>query len=229
MQAAAAGAEEGEVFLAEEQNAGRGRAGHTWTSPASTGIYCSVILRPQLAPADAIILSMMAGLATAFAVEQVAGVKPDLRWPNDLLLGEKKFCGILTEMNAEVTRVRYAVVGIGINVNQSEFPPDLEPIATSLLIATGKTCSRVQLTAALLQSLNREYLALGRHNIAEARRDIFRRFEQLSSYARGKRVRVEEEDDGFEGVTAGLDDRGFLRVETSSGMRTVLSGGVRPA
>jgi BirA family biotin operon repressor/biotin-[acetyl-CoA-carboxylase] ligase len=227
MQAAAAGAEEGEVFLAEEQTAGRGRGGHTWTSPPSTGIYCSVILRPQLAPADALILSMMAGLAAAFAIEQVAGVRPDLRWPNDLLLGEKKLCGILTEMNAEVTRVRYAVVGIGINVNQPEFPPELAPIATSLFIATGKTCSRVQLAAALLQSLHREYFALTTRDIAEARRDVFRRFEQLSSYARGKRVHVEEEG-GYEGVTAGLDERGFLRVETATGTRTVLSGGIRP-
>jgi BirA family biotin operon repressor/biotin-[acetyl-CoA-carboxylase] ligase len=228
MQAAAAGAEEGEVFLAEEQTAGRGRGGHTWSSPPSTGIYCSVVLRPQLAPADAIILSMMAGLAAAFAVEQVAGIRPDLRWPNDLLLGEKKICGILTEMNAEVTRVRYAVVGIGINVHQQEFPPELEPTATSLFIATGKLCSRVQLAAALLQSLDREYLALATREIGEARRDVFRRFERLSSYARGKRVRVEE-DGGYEGVTAGLDERGFLRVETAAGMRTVLSGGVRPA
>lgn len=228
MQAAAAGAEEGEVFLAEEQTAGRGRGGHAWSSPASTGLYCSVVLRPSLAPADAIILSMMAGLAAVSAVEQVAGVKADLRWPNDLLLGEKKFCGILTEMNAEVTRVRYAVVGIGINVNQLEFPPELEPIATSIRIATGRTCSRVQLAATLLQSLHREYLALTSRDIGEARRDIFRRFEQLSSYARGKRVRVEEEG-GYEGVTAGLDERGFLRVETTRGMRIVLSGGVRPA
>ena len=227
MQAAAGGAPEGTVFLAEEQTAGRGRGGHSWTSPPSSGIYCSVILRPPLAPADAIILSMMAGLATAFAVEQVTDVKPDLRWPNDLLIGEKKFCGILTEMNAEVTHVRYAVVGIGINVNQGEFPSDLEAIATSLRIAAGHACSRVQLTAALLQSLDREYLALTCRDISEARRDIFRRFEEKSSYARGKRVRVEE-DGGYEGTTAGLDDRGFLLVETHAGLRTVLSGGVRP-
>ena len=227
MQAASAGAPEGSVFLAEEQTAGRGRGGHSWTSPPSTGIYCSIVLRPTLAPADAIILSMMAGLATAFAVEQVTGVKPDLRWPNDLLIGEKKFCGILTEMNAEVTRVRHAVVGIGINANQEAFPPELAPIATSLRLASGKACSRVQLTAALLQSLDREYGALNSRDIGDARCDIFRRFEQQSSYARGKLVHVEE-DGGYDGTTAGLDDRGFLLVETDRGVRTVLSGGVRP-
>ena len=227
MQAAAGGAPEGSVFLAEEQTAGRGRGGHSWTSPPSTGIYCSTVLRPPLAPADAIILSMLAGLAAAFAVEQVTGVKADLRWPNDLLAGEKKFCGILTEMNAEVTRVRYAVVGIGINVNQEEFPPELREIATSLRLVSGRACSRVQLAAALLQSLDREYFALTSRDTREARRDIFRRFEQRSSYARGKHVHVEE-DGGYDGTTAGLDDRGFLLVETKNGTRTVLSGGVRP-
>jgi BirA family transcriptional regulator, biotin operon repressor / biotin---[acetyl-CoA-carboxylase] ligase len=227
MQAAANGAADGSVFLAEEQTAGRGRGGHTWTSPASTGIYCSAILRPSLTPGDALLLSLMAGLAVASAVEQVTGVKADLRWPNDLLIGQKKFCGILTEMNAEVTRVRYAVIGIGINVNQWEFPAELIEIATSLRIETGREWSRMELTAALLQSLDREYRALTA-DVAAARAEIFRRFEAASSYARGKRVTVEE-DNGYEGVTAGLDERGFLRVETSTGTKIVLSGSVRPA
>jgi BirA family transcriptional regulator, biotin operon repressor / biotin---[acetyl-CoA-carboxylase] ligase len=227
MLAAAGGAPEGSVFLAEEQTAGRGRGGHSWTSPPSAGIYCSVLLRPPMAPADALVLSMMAGLSTMDAVRQITGLKPDLRWPNDLLLGNQKFCGILTEMNAEVTRVRHAVVGIGINVNQQEFPPDLRSFATSLRIASGRAYSRVELTAALLQSLDRAYFALLSKKIAEARDDIFRRFEQESSYARGKHVRVEE-DGIYEGITAGLDERGFLLVETDRGTRTVLSGGVRP-
>jgi BirA family transcriptional regulator, biotin operon repressor / biotin---[acetyl-CoA-carboxylase] ligase len=227
MLAAAGGAPEGSVFLAEEQTAGRGRGGHSWTSPPSAGIYCSVLLRPPMAPADALVLSMMAGLSTMDAVRQITGLKPDLRWPNDLLLGDQKFCGILTEMNAEVTRVRHAVVGIGINVNQQEFPPDLRSFATSLRIASGRAYSRVELTAALLQSLDRAYFALLSKKIAEARDDIFRRFEQESSYARGKHVRVEE-DGIYEGITAGLDERGFLLVETDRGTRTVLSGGVRP-
>ncbi len=227
MLAAAAGAIEGSVFLAEEQTAGRGRGGHSWTSPPSTGIYCSVLLRPTLPPADALLLSLMAGIAVSSAVEETAGIKADLRWPNDLMIGEKKFCGILTEMNAEVTRVRYAVIGIGINVNQPEFPADLAEIATSLHIATGHDCSRVQLAAALLQSLDREYRVLNSGELAAARASIFRRFEERSSYVRGKHVTVDE-DGGFEGVTAGLDDRGFLLVETNSGVRKVLSGSVRP-
>ena len=226
MQAAADGAPEGSVFLAEEQTAGRGRGGHSWTSPPSLGIYCSVILRPALTPADALLLSLMAGLAVANAIEHVTRIKPDLRWPNDLLIGDKKLCGILTEMNAEVTRVRYAVIGMGINVNQWELPPELQGIATSLRIESGQEWSRVKLVTALLQSLDREYRALVSDAVA-ARGKILDRFEHASSYARGKRVTVEE-DGGFEGVTVGLDDRGFLRVQTSQGPRTVLSGGVRP-
>lgn len=227
MQAAAAGAAEGSLFFAEEQSAGRGRGGHSWTSPPSTGIYCSSVLRPSVSPADALLLSLIAGLAVAHAVEEVTGVKPDLRWPNDLMIGDKKFCGILTEMNAEVTRVRYAVVGIGINVNQWEFPPDLTEIATSLRIETAREWSRVELLASLLQSLDREYRALNAGNFTSVRADIFNRFEQVSSYARGKHVTVDE-DGGYQGVTAGLDERGFLLVQTCSGVKTVLSGSVRP-
>ena len=227
MQAAANGAAEGSVFIAEEQTAGRGRAGHSWVSEPSTGIYVSLLLRPQIAPADALLLSLIAGIAAFDAVAGTTGVRPDIRWPNDLLIGDKKFCGILTEMNAEVTRVRYAVVGIGINVNQSKFPDELAGIATSLQLAAGHSWSRVALAASLLKAFDSEYRQLVSRDIAEARRAIFERFEQRSSFARGKRVHVEE-NGGYDGVTAGLDDRGFLLVETDTGMRTVLSGDVRP-
>ena len=149
---------------------------------------------------------------------------PDLKWPNDLLLDGKKFCGILTEMNAEPTRVRYLVVGIGINVNQAKFPVELQPIATSLRLVSGTEWSRVELCAALLKSLDREYRDLlekpGAHE------SILRRFQELSPMARGRRVRVEESGD-FEGVTEGLDSQGFLQVRTAEGLRTVLSGTVR--
>ncbi len=225
MDAAAAGEPEGAVFLAEEQTAGRGRGGHSWDSAPSAGIYCSVILRPQLAPADALLLSLMAGIAVADAVEQTTGLHPDLRWPNDVLLNGKKFCGILTEMNSEATRVRYVVVGIGINVNHSAFSADLEPIATSLRLKSGREWSRVELTAALLKSLDNAYGKLIT-NVAETRTAIFSDFERRSSFARGRHVRIEEEP-GFEGITEGLDDRGFLRVRTATGLRTVLSGTVR--
>lgn len=225
MSAAAAGAPEGDIFLAEEQLAGRGRGAHSWYSARSAGIYCSVILRPSIPPSDALMLSLAAGLAVRAAVAEVSQLVPDLKWPNDLLIGGKKFCGILAEMNAEATRVRYLVVGIGINVNQSKFPTELRDIATSLRMETATEWSRVELCAALLKSLDCEYRAL-LDGGAEVRRAILKRFEENSSSARGVRVRVEENGE-LEGVTEGLDPRGFLQVRTAEGMRTVLSGTVR--
>lgn len=224
MAAAAEGAPEGTVFLAEEQTAGRGRGANSWQSPRSTGIYCSVIVRPELPPSDILVLSLAAGLAVQAAIEQVdSRVKPDLKWPNDLLIDGKKVCGILCEMNAEATRVRYAVVGIGINVNQATFPKDLP--ATSLRLVTGSEWSRVELVGALLKSLDREYGQLKQD--PGARESILQRFAENSSWVFGKKVRIDENGSGFEGITEGLDERGFLRVQTAHGTRTVLSGTVR--
>jgi len=226
MEAASAGAPDGSVFLTEQQTAGRGRGAHQWHSARSSGIYCSVILRPALPPSDVLVLALAAGLAVHSAVQQIdARVVPDLKWPNDVLIGGKKFCGILTEMNAEVTRVRHVVVGIGINVNQSSFPADLQNVATSLRLATGGEWSRVELCAALLKSLDREYRGLLENS--EAVSSILQRFQERSSSVREKKVEVEE-NGGFEGVTEGLDSRGFLQVRTAQGLRTVLSGTVRP-
>jgi BirA family biotin operon repressor/biotin-[acetyl-CoA-carboxylase] ligase len=225
MTAAAEGAPEGSVFLAEEQLAGRGRGAHTWHSARSAGIYCSVVLRPPMPPSEALIFSLAAGLAVHAAVaETFPGLRPDLKWPNDVLLNGKKFCGILTEMNSEATRVRHLVVGVGINVNQAKFPAELREIATSLKSETGTEWSRVELCAALLKSLDREYRSL-LHD-PEAREAILRRFQENSSSTRGQRVRIDE-NAGIEGVTEGLDPRGFLQVRTASGLRTVLSGTVR--
>src|SRR5271165_4987576 len=225
MKAAADGEPEGAVFVAEQQTAGRGRGGHTWESAQSVGIYGSVVLRPVLPPSDALLLSLIAGIAVAEAVEQTTGMHPDLRWPNDVLLGGRKFCGILTEMNAEPTRVRYVVVGVGLNVNHASFSGELESIATSLRIESGREWSRVELTAALLKSLDSGYGRLLAGGPA-ARAAILRNFEERSSFARSHHVFVEE-DGGYEGVTEGLDERGFLRVRTESGLRSVFSGGVR--
>jgi BirA family biotin operon repressor/biotin-[acetyl-CoA-carboxylase] ligase len=226
MAAAAEGAAEGSVFLAEEQTAGRGRGSHAWQSARSAGIYCSVVLRPALPPSEVLVLALAAGLAVRAAIEQVdSRVSADLKWPNDVLIGGKKVCGILTEMNAEATRVRYVVVGIGINVNQATFPAELQGEATSLRLVTGSEWSRVELTAALLKSLDREYRLLVEQS--DARQSILRRFTEQSSWARGKQVRVEENGSKLEGTTEGLDQRGFLQVRTAQGLQTVLSGTVR--
>ena len=226
MHAASDGAPEGSVFLAERQTAGRGRGGHTWHSAQSEGIYCSVVLRPILPPSDAAIISLAAALAVHAAVEsRDSNLKVDLKWPNDLLIGEKKFCGILTEMNAEATRVRHIVVGVGINVNHESFPAELKPIATSLRIATGREWARVELCAALLKSLDREYRALLEK--PDARESVLKRFQERSSSVHDRRVYIDAEDGGFEGTTYGLDSRGFLQVRTPQGLRTVLSGTVQ--
>ena len=224
MEAARAGAPEGSIFLAEQQTAGRGRGSHQWHSARSVGIYLSVVLRPHLPPADVLLVSLAAGLAVKSAVRAIdPNLAVDLKWPNDLLIDGKKFCGILAEMNAEVTRVRYLVVGIGINVNQTSFPADLQSLATSLRLASGVEYSRLQLCAALLKSLDREYRAL--LDEPSARESVLQRFSEQSSSVRNTPVRVDQ-DGGFEGVTEGLDDRGFLRVRNAQGLQTVLSGTV---
>ena len=224
MAAAAEGAPQGSVFLAEEQTAGRGRGSNSWLSERSTGIYCSVILRPALPPSDVLILSLAAGLAVQSAIQQVdSRVAADLKWPNDVLIDGKKVCGILTEMNSEATQVRHIVVGIGINVNQASFPPELG--ATSLRMTTGSEWSRVEVATALLKSLDREYRMLLQDPGASAA--IIRRFVEGSSWTYGKKVRIEESYSALEGTTAGLDARGFLQLKTAHGMQTVLSGTVR--
>jgi BirA family transcriptional regulator, biotin operon repressor / biotin---[acetyl-CoA-carboxylase] ligase len=225
MRSAIEGAPEGSVFLAEEQLSGRGRGAHAWHSARSSGIYCSVILRPVMPPSEALIFSLAAGLAVRSAILEIAPqLLVDLKWPNDLILGGKKFCGILTEMNAEATRVRHLVVGMGINVNQVKFPAELREIATSLRIETGTEWSRVELCAVLLRSLDREYRSLVEDR--GARDAILQRFEESSSSVRGRKVTIEE-NGGLSGVTEGLDERGFLRVRTAEGLNTVVSGTVR--
>jgi BirA family biotin operon repressor/biotin-[acetyl-CoA-carboxylase] ligase len=189
MAAADDGAVEGSVFLAEEQTAGRGRGAHTWES-ARSGIYCSAILRPSLPPSDVLVLALAAGLAVRAAIIQVDGrVSIDLKWPNDVLIDGKKVCGILTEMNAEATRVRHIVVGIGINVNQANFPKELQNDATSLRIATSSEWSRVELTVALLKSLDREYrqLLVGAGKTGSHRGE---RHESRRNYGRPGRTRL---------------------------------------
>jgi BirA family biotin operon repressor/biotin-[acetyl-CoA-carboxylase] ligase len=228
MAAAAAGIAEGSVFLAEEQTAGRGRGSRSWESERSAGIYCSVVLRPALPPSDVLPLTLAAALAVRTALAEVEPrVSLDLKWPNDVLINGRKVCGILAEMHAEATRVRYIIVGVGINVNQKSFPEEIESEATSLRMETGKECSRVEVAAALLKSLDREYRMLIED--PNAQQSILRRFAEQSSWARGKQIHVEDYGSRIEGTTEGLDERGFLQVRTAQGLHRVLSGTVRAA
>ena len=227
MQQGAKGAPHGSVYVAEEQTAGRGRGDHAWHSEPYAGLYVSVLLRPELKPADSLWLSLAAGLAVLQTIENVTGLVADIRWPNDVLFGSRKVGGILTEMNAEATRVRYAVIGIGINVNHRQFPPELRDMATSLRLEADRVPLRQDLLVAILKALNAELDVLIKPaTFSEAARGILRRIEQNSTWIRGKQVFVEE-GEGYTGITAGLDSSGFLRVRTPAGVRTVLSGGVR--
>jgi BirA family biotin operon repressor/biotin-[acetyl-CoA-carboxylase] ligase len=216
----------GALFVAEEQTGGRGRAGRAWHSEKTSGIYCTVLLRPPVSPAQAPLLTLVAGLAARDAVVEQTGLYPDLRWPNDLLLHGKKFSGILTEMHAEPDRVHFAVVGIGLNVNHTRFPDELAPIATSLRLETGRAVSRLELLLKLLRHLDSHYNRF----LAEGAAPVVARFGEVSTYARGKRVRISTGRESYVGTTAGLEPNGMLRVERDDGRTVVvLSGDVSEA
>jgi BirA family biotin operon repressor/biotin-[acetyl-CoA-carboxylase] ligase len=130
---ARAGAAEGTAVVAEEQTAGRGRLGRPWHSPPGENLYCSVVLRPPLAPGEVPQIALVAGIAVAAAVEEVTGRRPAIKWPNDVLLDGKKVAGILTEMESEIDRVHHVIAGIGVNLNTRRFPRELRDKASSLL------------------------------------------------------------------------------------------------
>lgn len=202
------GCEHGTVVVADEQTAGIGRHGHAWHSERGTGLYVSIVLRVAR-PAPVMMLAL--GLAAREAITKSSGLEPDLRWPNDVLIGGKKCAGILAQIEGDAV-----IAGIGINVSQREFPAEFE--ATSLLLEGART-DREELLTALLEAVDRY--------CAKDAEEIRRLFEAASSYARGRRVRVESHE--IEGVTQGLDASGFLIVKKDNGERaTIFAGGVRP-
>src|SRR4029077_10656152 len=207
---------EGTVVLAEEQTAGRGRAGRAWHSERGTGIYATLLLRPKISPVQAPLLTMMAGLSARAAVQAQTGLEVDLKWPNDLMLAGKKLGGILTEMHAEPSQVRFVIVGVGLNVNQEKFPADLAGKSTSLRMETGRAQSRLEVLVQFLRQFERDYQEL----LREGAKSVVKRFEATSSYARGKRVRVTNGRESFTGVTAGLEEEGGLRGEHGTGGAT---------
>jgi BirA family biotin operon repressor/biotin-[acetyl-CoA-carboxylase] ligase len=195
----------GDVVVADEQTAGQGRHGHTWHSPAGTGLYCSIVLEPTP------LLTLSLGLATAEAL----AIPCDLRWPNDVMLGDKKVAGILVHL-AE----RKAIAGIGVNLSQTQFPPELE--ATSLKLHTGRDVSADELLERLLAAIP-NYTVLPPD-------DILRLFARASSYAAGRRVIVHLPDGIIQGTTAGLNPDGYLIVRKDDGTDSlILAGGVRAA
>lgn len=225
MAGARAGEPHGSVWLVDEQTAGRGRGDHRWRSAAGEGLYASVLLRAQIPSERVPLLSLVAGLAAAQAVRAVADIGIDLRWPNDLLVGPRKTGGILVESQVDSKTLRHAVMGIGINVHQREFSPGLDTAATSLDIEAGRRICRQALLFAVLRSSEAEITALAD---ADSASEILARVERTSTWLRGRSVSVHGPQ-ACAGVTAGLNENGFLRVQTAEGLVTVQTGGIRAA
>ncbi|HXX99741.1 MAG TPA: biotin--[acetyl-CoA-carboxylase] ligase [Candidatus Limnocylindrales bacterium] len=218
-----AGEPEGTVVMAEEQTAGRGRAGRVWHSERGTGLYFTMLLRPRLSPAQAPLLTMLTGISAQAAIQAQTGFTPELKWPNDLLLKGKKVGGILTEMHAEPNAVRFVIVGVGINVNQEKFPAELAGSATSLLIESGRITYRLELLVRLLAQFESDYNRF----LREGPSFVVDRFMSASSFAQGRRVRVDTGIDSYIGTTAGLSPEGLLLVERENGpLVTVIAGDV---
>ncbi len=218
----------GTIVGADEQTAGIGRHGHSWHSEPGAGLYVSLVQRPLPSATDSraaggagLPLIMLAlGLAAQEAIAQASDLAPDLRWPNDVLLAGKKCAGILAHMEGDAI-----VAGIGINVGHKEFPEDLRGAATSLALE-GARVRREDLLVRLASAVDQTIEILK----AQGASAILDMFTRGSSYAVGRRVRVEQPGAVVEGITCGLDPAGFLRLRQDNGIETlILAGGVRPA
>jgi BirA family biotin operon repressor/biotin-[acetyl-CoA-carboxylase] ligase len=150
---------EGAVVFAESQTKGRGRLGRKWISPARKGLWFSILLRPDFRPQETTQLTVASATALLRAIQLQTGLQPEIKWPNDILIGGKKVAGILTELSAELDRVKYVILGIGVdvNLNAGEFPTELRKLATSLKIETGTNCNRAELAVQILRELDRDY------------------------------------------------------------------------
>lgn len=218
------GAAEGTLAVAEEQTQGRGRLGREWLSPAGTGIWMSLILRPVFPPTDAPRLTLAAAVAVAEAVGEVAGISPGIKWPNDLLAGGKKFCGILTEMDAEMERVNFVILGIGINVNQlaSDFPEPLRALATSLQEVCGHRVSRPGLVCRVLECLEDRYGQTVSGDFGQVLTAWRARSTTL-----GQQVTVTSAAGTIDGLAEDVDSDGSLLVRLDSGvLHRVMAGEV---
>ncbi len=216
------GVDEGAVVISEFQTKGRGRLGRRWVSPGGKGLLMSVLLRPALRPPEATRLTALGAIAVVRAIERCTALRPSIKWPNDVMLGSGKLAGILTEMNAETDRVRYLILGIGLNLNQTEpdFPPELHDISSSLKMETGETVDRAILTAAVIEELDRYYGKIQ----AGAFSDVAAEWQQSCSTL-GCQVSVRFGEGLVCGLAEGIDDDGALLVRTASGIVQRITGG----
>jgi BirA family biotin operon repressor/biotin-[acetyl-CoA-carboxylase] ligase len=196
-----------------------------WSSPKGAGLYFSILLRPEIAANYWPLITFMAALAVGDALHKACDLQTDIKWPNDLLSGERKICGILGE-TAETRAGRAVILGIGINLTSNAFPPELANVATSVAEATGRPPAREAILSALLQSLSRWYALL------EEPEKIVAAWSNRSSYATGRLVQVTNGDEVWQGTTCGVEDDGALRLQTAGGIKLVRAGDVssiRPA
>ncbi len=219
------GAKDGTIVVAEEQTGGKGRRERNFYSPRGKGIWFSVILRPKILPKDAPQLTLMTAVAVAEAMNRFK-LKPEIKWPNDLLFDGRKIVGILTEMTGEIGRITYVVVGVGINVNfrREDFPEEIRPVAASLSEMSGEELSRVQILRAVLEEFDKLYREVNANGFDE----ILKRWRKYN-VTLGKNIRVVsaiEDGENFEGKAVDIDKDGALIVETPEGLRTVYAGDV---
>ena len=216
------GVREGVVVFAESQTKGRGRLGRAWLSPPRKGLWFSILLRPELRPQEMTQMTIASATALRRAIEAETGLKLEIKWPNDLLIGGKKVVGILTEMNAELDRVRHIILGIGVDVNQdaTEFPPELRKLATSLKIEGGETISRAELATAILRELDFDYARICGGKFSAVADEW-----EAGCATIGKNVTVHIGDRKIRGCAESLDDDGALLVRTEHGHLERIIGG----
>lgn len=222
---AEAGEPEGALVVAEQQAKGRGRLGRSWFSPKGKGLWFSIVLRPGLPPSAASQVTLAGAVACAKAVREIAGLDALIKWPNDVVIDNKKVCGILTEMNTDMDRIRHVVMGVGMNVNVGgeEFPRELTATATSVKIEAGKDISRLALLAAILHVFEELYARLKAGDFESVKQEWI----GLSNIV-GKYVRVATEGRALEGYAVGVDFRGNLIVRLANGLNEhIISGDVR--
>jgi BirA family transcriptional regulator, biotin operon repressor / biotin---[acetyl-CoA-carboxylase] ligase len=223
-QLALSGAEEGEVVLSELQEKGKGRLGRQWFSPPSLNLYLSVILRPRIPPHQAPLITLMAAVATTDAIRKFSGLLPSIKWPNDILLRDRKVAGLLNEIHSEMDRVHFVILGIGVNLNMDEekFSKEIRSIATSLKIEMGQTVSRKDFLQSLLLELERWYSIF----LEEGGAVVLKAWKDRADI-RGREVKVTSFGETVVGTAIDVDSDGALILETGDGkQRRVMAGDV---
>ncbi len=212
----------GTLVVAGKQESGRGRRGRSFESPAGTGIFMTLLLRPEIEPQNASMLTLVSALAVAKGIEHMVDLPVQIKWPNDIVINGKKVCGILTEMSAQMDYVNYIVIGIGINVGNEEFPEEIKDVATSIYLESGKHVNRAMLIEKIWEEFEDYY------ELYEKTQDLSSLVKEYDSYLvnRGQKVRVLDSKEPYEGKAMGITDRGELIVDTWEARRLVSAGEV---